>query len=34
MREKHCRTWNMARDTEKRGKLEMHTVRPALWKKN
>ena len=29
MREKCCRTWNMARNTQKRGKLEMHTVGPG-----
>ena len=26
MRQKHCLTWNLARNTEKVGKCEMHTV--------
>ena len=29
----HGRTWNMARNTEKLGKLEMHTVGPGICKK-
>ena len=28
---KHCLTWNMARNTQKRGKCEMHTVGPGIW---
>ena len=31
MRHKYCRTWNMAGNTEKRGKREMHTVGPGIW---
>ena len=34
MRNKHCLTWNMARNTQKRGKLEMNIVGPGLWRKN
>jgi hypothetical protein len=31
--EKHiCRTWNKARNTEKREKLEKHIVGPGLWR--
>ena len=30
----HSMTWIMARNTEKRGKWEMHTVGPAIWWKN
>ena len=33
MSHKHYMTMNMARNTEKRGKLEMHTVRPGIWRK-
>ena len=32
MRHKHCRTWNMARNTEKLEMLKMHTVGPGLWR--
>jgi hypothetical protein len=28
----HCRPWNMARNTEKHGKLEMHTVGHVSWR--
>ena len=28
----HCRTWNMARNTEKRGKLEILSVEPVRWR--
>ena len=31
MRHKHCKTWNIARSTQKNGKWEMHTVGPAVW---
>jgi hypothetical protein len=31
MRNTHCRTWNMVRNTEKREKWEMHTVGPGVW---
>ena len=30
----HSRTWNRARNTEKEGKSEMHTVGPGLWREN
>ena len=30
MRNAHCRTWNMAKTTEKLGKLKMHTVGRGL----
>ena len=30
MRHKHSMTWNMARNTEKREKLEMPTVGPEI----
>ena len=33
MRHKHCFTWNIARNTQKRGKLEMNTVGPGIWQK-
>ena len=33
MRHKHCKTWNMARNTQKRGNWEMHTVGPANGEK-
>ena len=33
MRHKHCFTWNIARNTQKRGKLEMNTVGPGVWRK-
>ena len=32
MRHKHCKTWNMARNTQKRGNWEMHTVGPGVWR--
>jgi hypothetical protein len=28
----HCRTWNRARNTEKLGKLEMHSLGPVRWR--
>ena len=31
MRHKHCRTWNKARNTEKRGIGEIHTRGPGVW---
>ena len=31
MRKKHCRNWNMARNTQKLGKREMHTVGTGIW---
>jgi hypothetical protein len=34
MRHKHCMTWNMARNTEKREKREMPTLGPGLWQYN
>ena len=34
MRQKHSLTWNMARNTQKRGKLEMHSVGPRIWREN
>ena len=34
MRHKHGLTWNMARNTQKRGKWEMHTVGYGIWQKN
>ena len=33
MSHKHCMTWNMARNTEKREKFKMHTVGPGILKK-
>ena len=33
MRNAHCLTWNMAKNTEKHGPWEMHTVGPGIWKK-
>ena len=29
MRNTHCRNWNMARNTEKRGKCEIYTSGPG-----
>ena len=34
MRHKNCLTWNTARNTQKRGIGEMHTVGPGLWRQN
>jgi hypothetical protein len=34
MRNTHCRTWNMARNTQKYGKCEMHMARPGVWREN
>ena len=31
MGNEHCMTWNMARNSEKVGKKEMHTVGLGLW---
>jgi hypothetical protein len=31
MRNAHCRTWNMVRNTENRGKAEMFTVGTIIW---
>ena len=34
MRNIHCRSWNMARNTQKREKWDIHTVGPGLWREN
>jgi hypothetical protein len=34
MRKTPCRTRNMARNTEKGGKYEMHTLEPGVWLEN
>ena len=34
MRQKHCLTWNMARNTENGGKCELCTVGPGVWLEN
>ena len=34
MKNTQGRTWKMARNSEKREKLEMHTVGPRLWREN
>ena len=34
MRQKHCLTGNMARNTEKGEKGEMHTIGPGVWLEN
>ena len=34
MRHKHCMNWNMARNTEKCEKREMHTVGLGVWQEN
>ena len=34
MRNAHCRTWNMVRNTENPGKLKMHTLGPGYGKKH
>ena len=31
MRNTHCRTWNMVRNSEKVEKLEIHTLGPGVW---
>ena len=31
LRQKHCLTWNMARNTENHGKRETHTVEIEIW---
>ena len=28
----HGRTWNIARKTKKRGKIEMHNEVPVIWR--
>ena len=33
MRNTHCKNWKMERNTEKRGKFEMHTVELEYGKK-
>ena len=33
MRHTHCRTWNIARNTEKLAKSEKNTVGPGIWQK-
>ena len=32
MRHKQCMSWNMGRNSEKRGKCEMLTVGPRMWR--
>ena len=32
MRNAHCRTWYMARNTEKHGKRETHTLEHCKWR--
>ena len=32
MRHKYFLNWNMARNTEKDGKWEMHTIGPGIWR--
>ena len=32
MRNKHCRTWNMARKFENHRKCEIHTLGCELWR--
>ena len=34
MRHKHSLIWNMAGNTPKPGKLEMHSVGPGIWREN
>ena len=34
MRQKHCLTWNMVRNTENGRKWEMHTVGTGIWQEN
>ena len=34
MKNTRCRTWNMARNTERRDKCESHNVGPELWREN
>ena len=34
MRQKHGLTWNMAINTEKGGKCELHPVVPGVWLEN
>jgi hypothetical protein len=34
MKNTHCRTWKMARNSEKREKGEMHTVGTGIWREN
>ena len=34
MRTAQCKTWNMSRNSEKRGKREMHNVRSGTWREN
>ena len=31
MKNAHHRTWNMVRNTEKRGKREMNTLASGIW---
>ena len=31
MRNTHCRSWNMARNIEKRVKIDTHNVGTGLW---
>ena len=33
MKNAHCTTWNMAKKREKRGKGEMDTLGPGIWRK-
>ena len=32
MRQKHCLTCNMARNTQKHGKQKMHMLGPRIWR--
>ena len=32
MRQKHCMTCNMARNTQKHGKQKMHMLGPRIWR--
>jgi hypothetical protein len=34
MRKTHFRTWNIARNSEKFEKCEIHTIGPGLWREN
>ena len=32
MRHTHCRSWNLAINSDKREKSETHIVRPGIWR--
>jgi hypothetical protein len=34
MRNVHCRTWKMARNTVKAAKGETYTIGPGIWREN